>query len=198
MARHRRHRLQLQFSTNRFWNRNSHKCEALGLPPFPGLPSAPPTASRWGAVDRAHLSPACCPGTGQGTQTGGGYLSHLCHPHSPSSPRAPRCCVEPLAHASSPTCNTNSSGVSPDSPLLPCPRQHVSGCVHVLWTRLCRKTGDFLQEKQCPVQPGFCTISYCSEPFLSHQREEGPTSSPHSPQTRDSESVNSPSEECRK
>lgn len=121
-----------------------------------------------------------------------------CTSHSPSSPCAPRCCVEPPAHASSPTCNTNSSGVSPDSPLLPCPRQHVSGCVHVLWTRLCRKTGDFLREKQCPVQPGFCTISYCSEPFLSHQREEGPTSSPHSPQTRDSESVNSPSEECRK
>ena len=58
MARHpRRHRLQLQFSTNRFWN--SPECGALGPPPFPGLPSAPPTGSRSGVLDRASPPPAC-------------------------------------------------------------------------------------------------------------------------------------------
>lgn len=52
MARHHGHRLQLQFSANRFWSRDSRKHQAPALPPFPGLPSAPPTTKCYGAVDR--------------------------------------------------------------------------------------------------------------------------------------------------
>lgn len=52
MARHHGHRLQLQFSANRFWSRDSRKHQAPALPPFPGLPSAPPTTKPCGAVDR--------------------------------------------------------------------------------------------------------------------------------------------------
>lgn len=71
MARHHGHRLQLQFSANRFWNRNGHKHEALGLPAFPGLSSVPPTVSCWEAMDRVTSGFACSPGIGQGTQLGG-------------------------------------------------------------------------------------------------------------------------------
>lgn len=69
-GRHRRHRLQLQFSTNRFWNRSCHKREALCLPPFPGAAISTAHGELAGAVGRADPSSASCPRTGQGTQTG--------------------------------------------------------------------------------------------------------------------------------
>lgn len=53
MARHHGHRLQLQFSANRFWSRDSRKRQAPALPPFPGA-----------AISTAHDKMLWCSGQG--------------------------------------------------------------------------------------------------------------------------------------
>lgn len=78
MARHHGHRLQLQFSANRFWSRDSRKHQAPALPPFPGLPSAPPTTKcLLRCSGQGFLLVCCFPGTGLSTQPGGSPHTHL-------------------------------------------------------------------------------------------------------------------------